>query len=167
LPMPLPVSSRHPGAGAMPGSGRLPGRNSSQPHHGSCGGPDVPHNDRQGRSARTKGEYFGASAILMRVAILSTAAELGGAERSLLTFLKAAQGRMIDAMVLLPREGPLADALTALDVPWEIVPMPGPLLSQSRQERVRLDRLHQLLTQVPGYFFHLLRALRRIKPAVL
>ena len=103
----------------------------------------------------------------MRVAILSTAAELGGAERSLLTFLKAAQGRMIDAMVLLPREGPLADALTALDVPWEIVPMPGPLLSQSRQERVRLDRLHQLLTQVPGYFFHLLRALRRIKPAVL
>lgn len=103
----------------------------------------------------------------MRVAILSTAAELGGAERSLLTFLKVAQGRLIDAMVLLPREGPLADALTALKVPWEIVPMPGSLLRQSRQEKVRAAMLGRLVYQGPAYLFKLARALRRIKPAVL
>ena len=50
----------------------------------------------------------------MRVAILSPAAELGGAERSLLTFLKAAQGTLVEAVVLLPREGPLAAALTRI-----------------------------------------------------
>lgn len=103
----------------------------------------------------------------MRVAILSSAAELGGAERSLLTFLKAAHGRMLDTIVLLPREGPLTDALTALAVPWEIVPMPVPLLSQSRQERLRPAMKRQLVYQVPGYFWHLVRALRRINPAVL
>jgi glycosyltransferase involved in cell wall biosynthesis len=103
----------------------------------------------------------------MRVAILSTGAELGGAERSLLTFLKAAQGRLIDAIVLLPREGPLADALTKLTVPWEIVPMPTSLLSQSRQGRIRAAMLGQLVYQSPIYLWRLVRALRRIKPAVL
>jgi glycosyltransferase involved in cell wall biosynthesis len=103
----------------------------------------------------------------MRVAILSTAAELGGAERSLLTFLKTAQGRMIDAIVLLPREGPLADALTTLTVPWEIVPMPASLLSQSRQGRIQAAMLGQLVYQSPIYLWHLVKALRRIKPAVL
>ena len=70
----------------------------------------------------------------MRLAILSPAAELGGAERSLLTFLKAAQGTLVEAMVLLPREGPLAGALTRLNVPWEVAPMPREVMSLSREQ---------------------------------
>ena len=68
----------------------------------------------------------------MRVAVLSPAAELGGAERSLLTFLRAAQGTLVSAHVLLPRAGPLGEALTNLGVPWEVVPMPRGVLSFSR-----------------------------------
>jgi glycosyltransferase involved in cell wall biosynthesis len=70
----------------------------------------------------------------MRVVVLSPAAELGGAERSLLTFLKVAQGSLVDARVLLPREGPLGQALTKLGVPWEVAPMPLALLRFSRQK---------------------------------
>jgi glycosyltransferase involved in cell wall biosynthesis len=71
---------------------------------------------------------------LLRVAVLSPAAELGGAERSLLTFLKAAQGKLVKARVILPREGPLGQALTRLGVPWEVVPMPGAVQRFSRHQ---------------------------------
>jgi glycosyltransferase involved in cell wall biosynthesis len=66
------------------------------------------------------------------VAVLSPAAELGGAERSLLTFLTAAQGKFVDARVILPREGPLGQALRRLGVPWEVVPMPRTVRRFSR-----------------------------------
>jgi glycosyltransferase involved in cell wall biosynthesis len=71
---------------------------------------------------------------LLRVAVLSPAAELGGAERSLLTFLKASQGKLVDARVILPREGPLGQALARLQVPWEVVPMPLAVRRFSRQQ---------------------------------
>ena len=74
---------------------------------------------------------------MIRVAVLSPAAELGGAERSLLTFLKVAQGNLVDAVVLLPREGPLGQALQGMGVPWEVVPMPPALLRLSRQKSDR------------------------------
>ncbi|MFZ2089643.1 MAG: glycosyltransferase family 4 protein [Desulfobaccales bacterium] len=68
----------------------------------------------------------------MRVAVLSPAAELGGAERSLLTFLKAAQGHLVEATVLLPREGPMGPALTACGVPWEVMTLPRAVSQMSR-----------------------------------
>ena len=71
---------------------------------------------------------------MLRVAVLSPAAELGGAERSLLTFLKAAQGKLVEARAILPREGPLGQALTRLGVPWEVVPMPRAVRRWSRHQ---------------------------------
>ena len=76
----------------------------------------------------------------MRLAILSPSAELGGAERNLLTFLKAAQQTLVEAVVLLPREGPLSDALTGLHVPWEVAPMPRAVMSLSREPGVLICR---------------------------
>gem|GEM_PF-432508 len=83
---------------------RLGGRGSSQNH----------------RSQRSRRRTTG----LLKVVVLSPAVELGGAERSLLTFLKAAPGKLLKARVILPREGPLGQALTKVGVPWEVVPMP-------------------------------------------
>ncbi len=71
---------------------------------------------------------------MLRVAVLSPAAELGGAERSLLTFLAAAQGKLVEARVILPREGPLGQALARLGVPWEVVPMPRAVRLFSRHQ---------------------------------
>lgn len=105
---------------------------------------------------------------MIRVAILSAAAEPGGAERSLLTFLKASQGHTIEAVVLLPRPGSLGALLTAIKVPWQVVPMPDALLRQSRQNRGALLRpTIQLIMQAPGYLCHLAQAIRRLNPDVL
>ena len=104
----------------------------------------------------------------MRVAILSPAAELGGAERSLLTFLKAAQGTLVEAMVLLPREGPLAAALTRLNVPWEVAPMPREFMSLSRGQGA-LSIARHLKALLPGlrYATGLRRRINHLAPEVI
>ena len=105
---------------------------------------------------------------MIRVAIFSAAAEPGGAERSLLTFLEASQGHTIEPLVLLPRRGSLGALLTAINVPWQVVPMPDALLRQSRQNREALLRpAIQLIMQTPGYLCHLAQAIRRFNPTVL
>jgi len=105
---------------------------------------------------------------LIRVVILSPAAELGGAERSLLTFLRAAQGTLVEARVLLPREGPLGSALTALGVPWEVAPMPPALRRLSRQPgRFAPKRFIMAVWQGVGYTARLHRRLRRLAPDVI
>ena len=104
----------------------------------------------------------------MKVAIISTSAELGGAERSLLTFLKAAHGRIIEATVLLPKEGPLAGLLSALAVTWQVIPMPTTFISQSRQSlRHALAMMPKLLIQGPAYLFRLAQAIHRLSPEVI
>jgi glycosyltransferase involved in cell wall biosynthesis len=104
----------------------------------------------------------------MRVAVLSPAAELGGAERSLLTFLKAAQGRLVEARVLLPRDGPLAAALTDLAVPWEVVPMPPALLRLSRQAgRFNPYWLFKGIPPLAGYAARLKKRLNSLAPEVI
>ncbi len=104
----------------------------------------------------------------MRVVILSPAAELGGAERSLLTFLKAAQGTLVEAMVLLPREGPLAAALTRINVPWEVAPMPPEFMSLSRN-RGALSAARLLKALPPGlrYAAGLRRRINHLAPEVI
>jgi glycosyltransferase involved in cell wall biosynthesis len=104
----------------------------------------------------------------MRVAVLSPAAELGGAERSLLTFLKAAQGTLVSAHVLLPREGPLGEALANLGVPWEIVPMPRDILSFSRlQGGLAPGRVLRALLQGLGYAARLRQRLNLLAPEII
>jgi glycosyltransferase involved in cell wall biosynthesis len=104
----------------------------------------------------------------MKVAILSTGAERGGAERSLLTFLKAAHGRTIEATVLLPKEGPLAGLLSALGVPWQVIPMPMALMSQSRQNLGHtLVMSLKLVFRGTAYLFRLAQGIHRLKPEVI
>lgn len=105
---------------------------------------------------------------MTRVAILSPAADLGGAERSLLTFLKAAQGHTISTTILLPRGGPLCDELSDLGVSWQVVSMPPALLRLSRQKRTNsLPTLIKIIYQGPSYLFRLIKALSRISPEVI
>jgi glycosyltransferase involved in cell wall biosynthesis len=105
---------------------------------------------------------------LIRIGVLLPSAQLGGAERSLLTFLKVAHGRSIDAVVVLPRKGPLGDLLSELGVPWQVVPMPLSLLSLSRQNsRHTLAMMPRISYQGPGYLWRLVREMRGIKPDVI
>lgn len=105
---------------------------------------------------------------MIRTGILLPSAQLGGAERSLLTFLKVAHGRSIDAVVILPREGPLGEKLSELGVPWRVVPMPRSLLSLSRQNSWHtLAMMTKISYQGPGYLWRLVREMRGIKPDVI
>lgn len=105
---------------------------------------------------------------MIRVAVLSPAAALGGAERSLLTFLKAAQGTLVEARVLLPREGPLGGALTRLGVPWEVVPMPPAVLRLSRQRGVLSPgQFMKGICEGISYAVRLGRRLNRLAPEVI
>jgi glycosyltransferase involved in cell wall biosynthesis len=104
----------------------------------------------------------------MKVAIISASAERGGAERSLLTFLKVAHGKTIEAVVLLPKAGPLAGLLSGLGVPWQVIPMPPPLMSQSRQNGGHvLRRMLSLSFQGSVYLVSLAQAIRKLKPEVI
>ncbi len=104
----------------------------------------------------------------MRVVVLSPAAELGGAERSLLTFLKVAQGNLVDARVLIPREGPLGQALTKLGVPWEVLPMPLALLRFSRQKGSLSPRWSlKGFFQGAGYALNMQRKLNELAPEII
>jgi glycosyltransferase involved in cell wall biosynthesis len=78
--------------------------------------------------------YHKSLTPLLKVAILTPSAELGGAERSLITFLRSAQGKTIEATVFLPRFGPLSNILSRLGVHWDVIPMPRAFLQQSRQK---------------------------------
>jgi hypothetical protein len=105
---------------------------------------------------------------LIRVAVLSPAAELGGAEQSLLTFLRVAQGNLVEARVLLPQEGPLGPALTKSGVPWEVVPMPRSLLRLSRHPGGLSPRwLLKVLPQGCRYAARLGRILNRLSPDII
>jgi glycosyltransferase involved in cell wall biosynthesis len=105
---------------------------------------------------------------MMRVVVLSPAAELGGAERSLLTFLKAAQGTLIRARVILPRVGPLGAALDKLGVPWEVVLMPPSILRVSRLPGGLAPGWPlKALVQGAGYAARLARRLNRLAPEVI
>ncbi|MHC4479534.1 MAG: glycosyltransferase family 4 protein [Planctomycetota bacterium] len=104
----------------------------------------------------------------LRTVILSPSAELGGAERSLLTFLRCAGPCGVDATVLLPRPGPLAGALCSGGVAWQVVPQPRALRSQSRALRPEsLAQLLPLAFQGPRYLVGLARAVSRLRPDVL
>jgi len=104
----------------------------------------------------------------MRVCILSPAAELGGAERSLLTLLQARGPAGLDASVLLPRPGPLEDELARVGVRSTVIAQPRGLLEQSRRPRPStLLRAAALPLQLPPYVARLAGAVRSQHPDVL
>lgn len=103
-----------------------------------------------------------------RVVILQPAAELGGAERSLLTLLQERSAVQLDASVILPRSGPLGVALSSLGVRWEVVDQPRALLRQSRGPRPGTLVCAAILPfQLPAYLRRLATALRAQAPDVL
>jgi glycosyltransferase involved in cell wall biosynthesis len=109
----------------------------------------------------------GRARTLRRV-VLSAAAQLGGAERSLLTFLRHGADNGVEATVLLPRNGPLARELSELDVPWSVVRQPGALLCQSRRATAAgAALLVPAVAQTPGYLARLAAAVRRARPDVV
>jgi len=104
---------------------------------------------------------------MLKVAILSPSAELGGAERSLLGFLGAAGGRM-EPTVFLPREGPLCAELERLGVPCQVVPQPRALSCQSRELRAESAiRVLEIPFQAPVYLARLAVSIRRSRPHLL
>ncbi len=103
-----------------------------------------------------------------RVAVLSPAADLGGAERSLLAFLRASKAYGLEATVILPRMGTLAEALTSQTVRWKIVRPSRVVLRQSRQlHPSNLAAAVVLPVELPRYLTRLAAALRAEAPDVL
>ncbi len=104
---------------------------------------------------------------MIRVAVLSPAAELGGAERSLLTLLKAGRG-VLDATVLLPKEGPLCRHLDAGSIPWIVVPQPAEILNLTRDLRkVSLPACLKAPFSVLGYLRRLRERIQTLRPDVV
>ena len=105
---------------------------------------------------------------MIRVAILSPAAELGGAERSLLTFLKAAHPSLIDATVILPRKGPLCRHLDSLGVPCIVIPQPTELLNLTRSLN-KISIISYLKIPYSGckYLQRLTTCLQKLSPEIL
>ena len=105
---------------------------------------------------------------MIRVAILSPAAELGGAERSLLTLLGAGHPSLMQATVILPREGPLSGHLDALGVPWLVVPQPMELLNLTRTlNKVSFLSLLKTPYAIGKYLIRLKSQLKALAPEIL
>ena len=95
----------------------------------------------------------------LRMAAFSPASELGGAERSLVALASAAVRHGVQTTVLLPRPGPLAEALSQASVPLSVVRQPEALLCQSRH-RLSPGGLLALLWRTPGYLRQLRQAVQ-------
>ncbi len=104
----------------------------------------------------------------MRVAVLSPASELGGAERSLLTFLKSAPSFGIEATVVLPREGRLTEALSQLGVNWRVAAPPDSFLTLWRGAGANaLGRMVRQSPRMAAYALYVKRLLDEISPHLI
>jgi glycosyltransferase involved in cell wall biosynthesis len=102
------------------------------------------------------------------LAILQPAAELGGAERSLLTLLRACKKGALEATVILPRRGPLLDELSSLGVAARVIEQPAALLRQSRRpDAATVVRAATLPFLLPPYVARLAATIRQQLPDVL
>ena len=81
-------------------------------------------------------------------AFFSIATHLGGAEKSLLSFLKEFR-KNNSVIVFVPKDkGPLLDELSSLDIPYIVLPLPSFVLSISKQKT-----LQSLLLILPALFY--------------
>ena len=78
------------------------------------------------------------------VACLSVSAALGGSEWSLLDFARRAQANGINAVVILPKEGPLGEQLRQSGVTVGIAPAPESFLALSQREMLTMAGLMTL-----------------------
>jgi glycosyltransferase involved in cell wall biosynthesis len=72
----------------------------------------------------------------LKVACVSVSAALGGSEWSLLEFARRAAAHGIEAVVLLPKDGPLREELARVGVRTGIAAAPADLLALSQREMV-------------------------------
>jgi len=100
-----------------------------------------------------------------RVLFISPAANLGGAERSLLDLVQCIDRELFEPMVLLLETGPLSGELKRLDIESVHIPLPG-VLSRSGDS----GGLLQLLCVGPGLILFILklkRVVSGLKPDIL
>ena len=87
----------------------------------------------------------GAVETRLSVACVHVSAQLGGSEWSLLDFARRAAAHAIDAIVVLPKEGPLADALRQAGVRTAIARAPEDFLELSQRRMVTVEGAFVLL----------------------
>jgi glycosyltransferase involved in cell wall biosynthesis len=75
-----------------------------------------------------------------RILFISPSATIGGAERSLLELVGGLPAGRFDPYLLLPRDGPLADAARGAGAHVSVIPWPSPLLRLGR-ERTLINRV--------------------------
>src|SRR5689334_17009792 len=91
------------------------------------------------------------SSTALTVACISVSSALGGSEWSLLEFARRASRHDINALVLVPKEGPLADALRADQVKVAVATAPASLLSLSQREMISLGGIVTLTTGLAAW----------------
>jgi glycosyltransferase involved in cell wall biosynthesis len=88
---------------------------------------------------------------VITVACISVSSALGGSEWSLLEFARRAAANDIDALVLVPKEGPLADQLRAAGVKVRTAAAPASLLELTQREMISLGGLFTLSTGLAAW----------------
>lgn len=73
----------------------------------------------------------------IKIAILDQSPDIGGAEISILTFLKRMDRSRLDATVILPFAGPFSRALEAIEIPAKIIHLPMGLVRLKRGKITR------------------------------
>jgi len=101
----------------------------------------------------------------IRVACVSVSAALGGSEWVLLDFASRAQASGIDATVVLPKAGPLGDALAAVGVPVVIAPADAALLEMTQRAMLTPDGLLRFGRGIARWSGEIARALQPLTPA--
>jgi glycosyltransferase involved in cell wall biosynthesis len=98
----------------------------------------------------------------IRIAILDHSPDLGGAEVSILTFLRHMDRSVHDVTLVLPSRGAFAKALEEVGVPVAVIPLPMELIRLRRGQA-----LHAFLTLLKSFFrlqfflFHLRSFLKK------
>lgn len=87
----------------------------------------------------------------LTVACISVSAALGGSEWSLLDFVRRAKGNDIDAVVVLPKDGPLGDEVRKTGVKVVVATAPAPLLALSQREMLSIGGLFALTTGLASW----------------
>ncbi|HEY2805134.1 MAG TPA: glycosyltransferase family 4 protein [Gemmatimonadales bacterium] len=80
----------------------------------------------------------------LTVSCISVSSALGGSEWSLLDFVRLAAAKGIDAGVVLPKEGPLAEELKRANVRYAVAPAAESLLALSQREMLTIAGLFTL-----------------------
>jgi len=103
-----------------------------------------------------------------KICFYSVSTELGGAERSLLEYLRyISKAEDCRAELLLPKaSGPLRDEAIALGISCRVLPMPPALLAGSRQAGWRFMR-EFFRWQTYQYFFSLVAYFRATRPSLI